>query len=144
MFISKVLHSLLKTWAHLPSWMKWVGGVCVAVVYSYLFYFFFVSPTGFRWRAIYGDPDYPEGYTIYGIDVSRYQGTINWNRLRNALIDRSPIRFVIIKSTEGDNHVDAMFRFSQVISHPYSMLSINHRTLALKSFSKTFWLGYIL
>ena len=110
MFISKVLHSLLKTWAHLPSWMKWVGGVCVAVVYSYLFYFFFVSPTGFRWRAIYGDPDYPEGYTIYGSDVSRYQGTINWNRLRNALIDRSPIRFVIIKSTEGDNHVDAMFR----------------------------------
>ena len=57
---------------------------------SFLFYFFFVSPTGFRWRAIYGDPDYPEGYTIYGIDVSRYQGTINWNRLRNALIDRLP------------------------------------------------------
>ena len=110
MFISKVLQSILKTWIQMPSWMRWAGGLCLAVGYSFLFYFFFVSPTGFRWRAIYGDPDYPEGYTIYGIDVSRYQGTNNWNRLRNALIDRLPIRFVIIKSTEGDSHIDTKFR----------------------------------
>ena len=110
MFISKAFHSILKTWIQMPSWMRWAGGLCLAVGYSFLFYFFFVSPTGFRWRAIYGDPDYPEGYTIYGIDVSRYQGMINWNRLRNALIDRLPIRFIIIKSTEGDSHIDAKFR----------------------------------
>ena len=110
MFISKALHSILKTWVQMPSWMRWAGGLCLAAGYSFLFYYFFVSPTGFRWRAIYGDPDYPEGYTIYGIDVSRYQGTINWNRLRNAMIDRSPIRFIIIKSTEGDSHVDVKFR----------------------------------
>ena len=110
MFISKTLHSILKTWVQMPSWMRWAGGLCLAAGYSFLFYYFFVSPTGFRWRAIYGDPDYPEGYTIYGIDVSRYQGTINWSRLSNALIDRSPIRFIIIKSTEGDSHVDVKFR----------------------------------
>ena len=105
----------------MPSWMRWAGGACLAVGYSFLFYFFFVSPTGFRWRAIYGDPDYPEGYTIYGIDVSRYQGTINWNRLRNALIDRLPIRFVIIKSTEGDSHIDTKFRdnFSNAKEHGF-------------------------
>ena len=105
----------------MPSWMRWAGGSCLAVGYSFLFYFFFVSPTGFRWRAIYGDPDYPEGYTIYGIDVSRYQGTINWNRLRNALIDRLPIRFVIIKSTEGDSHIDTKFRdnFSNAKEHGF-------------------------
>ncbi|WP_249118830.1 glycoside hydrolase family 25 protein [Prevotella jejuni] len=90
--------------------MRWAVGLCLAAGYSFLFYFLFVAPTGFRWRAIYGDPDYPEGYTIYGIDVSRYQGTINWNRLRNAMIDRLPIRFIIIKSTEGDSHVDMKFR----------------------------------
>ena len=90
----------------MPGWMRWTVGLCLAAGYSFLFYFLFVAPTGFRWRAIYGDPDYPEGYTIYGIDVSRYQGTINWNRLRNAMIDRLPIRFIIIKSTEGDSHVD--------------------------------------
>ncbi|WP_455063645.1 glycoside hydrolase family 25 protein [Prevotella fusca] len=90
--------------------MRWVGGLCLSAIYSFLFYYFFVAPTGFRWRAIYGDPDYPAGYTIHGIDVSRYQGTINWNRLRNAMIDRSPIRFIIIKSTEGDSHLDMKFR----------------------------------
>ena len=94
----------------MPGWMRWTVGLCLAAGYSFLFYFLFVAPTGFRWRAIYGDPDYPEGYTIYGIDVSRYQGTINWNRLRNAMIDRLPIRFIIIKSTEGDSHVDMKFR----------------------------------
>ena len=121
MFISKVLQSILKTWIQMPSWMRWAGGLCLAVGYSFLFYFFFVSPTGFRWRAIYGDPDYPEGYTIYCIDVSRYQGTINWNRLRNALIDRLPIRFVIIKSTEGDSHIDTKFRdnFSNAKEHGF-------------------------
>ena len=121
MFISKVLQSILKTWILMPSWMRWAGGSCLAVGYSFLFYFFFVSPTGFRWRAIYGDPDYPEGYRIYGIDVSRYQGTINWNRLRNALIDRLPIRFVIIKSTEGDSHIDTKFRdnFSNAKEHGF-------------------------
>ena len=98
MFISKAFHSILKTWIQMPSWMRWAGGACLAVGYSFLFYFFFVSPTGFRWRAIYGDPDYPEGYTIYGIDVSRYQGTINWNRLRNALIDRC--LFVLLLSSQ--------------------------------------------
>ena len=94
----------------MPGWMRWAVGLCLAAGYSFLFYFLFVAPTGFRWRAIYGDPDYPEGYMIYGIDVSRYQGTINWNRLRNAMIDRLPIRFIIIKSTEGDSHVDMKFR----------------------------------
>ena len=94
----------------MPGWMRWAVGLCLAAGYSFLFYFLFVAPTGFRWRAIYGDPDYPEGYTIYGIDVSRYQGTISWNRLRNAMIDRLPIRFIIIKSTEGDSHVDMKFR----------------------------------
>ena len=121
MFISKAFHSIIKTWIQMPSWMRWAGGLCLAVGYSFLFYFFFVSPTGFRWRAIYGDPDYPEGYTIYGIDVSRYQGMINWNRLRNALIDRLPIRFVIIKSTEGDSHIDTKFRdnFSNAKEHGF-------------------------
>ena len=105
-----MFHSIIKSWNNIPGWMRWIGMICLAVLYSFFFYFFFVAPTGFRWRAVYGDPDYPSGYAIHGIDVSRYQGTINWNRLRNAMIERSPIRFIIIKSTEGDSHLDAKFR----------------------------------
>ena len=39
-----------------------------------------------------------------------HQGNVNWARLRNALIEQSPVRFVFMKSTEGDSHVDRNFR----------------------------------
>ena len=107
---SNYFYSCLRLCFLLPNWVKWVIVLFICSIYSILFYNLFVSPTGFRWRAIYGDPDYPAGYTIHGIDVSRYQGSINWNRLRNAMIERSPIRFIIIKSTEGGNHIDTNFR----------------------------------
>ena len=81
----------------------------IVVLYVWAFDAFFVSPTGFRWRAIYGDPHYPDGYEIRGIDISHHQGTINWDRLRNAMINGSPVRFVIIKATEGNKYVDENF-----------------------------------
>lgn len=107
---SNYFYSCFRLCFQLPNWVKWGIVLFICSIYSILFYNLFVSPTGFRWRAIYGDPDYPAGYTIHGIDVSRYQGSINWNRLRNAMIERSPIRFIIIKSTEGGNHIDTNFR----------------------------------
>lgn len=80
------------------------------VLYVWAFYYFFVGPTGFRWRALYGDAKYPAGYEIHGIDISHYQGTINWNRLRySAMVDGCPIRFIIIKATEGSSRVDENF-----------------------------------
>lgn len=80
------------------------------MVYVWLFYYLFVGPTGFRWQAIYGDPKYPEGYEIHGIDISHHQGDINWDRLRsNAMIDGCPLRFIIIKATEGSSVVDENF-----------------------------------
>ena len=89
----------------------WVfGGIAVIALYIWAFWYFFVGPTGFRWRAFYGDAKYPEGYEIHGIDISRYQGQINWDRLRsNALIDGCPLRFIIIKATEGSTKVDPNF-----------------------------------
>ncbi len=80
------------------------------VVYVWAFYYFFVGPTGFRWRALYGDAKYPEGYEIHGIDISHYQGDINWSRLRySAIVDGCPIRFVFIKATEGSSRIDENF-----------------------------------
>ena len=55
----------------------WIGGVAVALLYAWVFYYFFVSPTGFRWRALYGDANYPKGYEIHGIDISHYQGDMS-------------------------------------------------------------------
>ena len=93
-----------------PRWAWWIGGTAVIVLYVFLFYHFFVSPTGFRWRALYGDAEYPEGYEIHGIDISHYQGKIDWEQLTNAMIKGCPVRFVIIKSTEGSSRLDENFR----------------------------------
>ena len=82
----------------------------VVAVYIWLFYYFFVGPFGFRWRALYGDTNYPTGYEIRGIDISHYQGRINWSKLQNAVIEKCPIRFVVIKATEGSTQVDEMFK----------------------------------
>lgn len=81
----------------------------VVVIYVWLFYYFFVSPTSFRWRALYGDSDYPEGYEIHGIDISHYQGKIDWEKLRYAMIEGCPLRFIMIKATEGSNRLDKNF-----------------------------------
>ena len=96
---------------HLPGWAWWIGGAVVVAVYVYFFYYIFVSPFGFRWRALYGDVSYPEGYEIHGIDISHHQGNINWSELREkGLINETPIRFIMIKATEGSTRVDENFK----------------------------------
>ena len=96
---------------HLPGWAWWIGGAVVVAAYVYFFYYIFVSPFGFRWRALYGDVSYPEGYEIHGIDISHHQGDINWSELREkGLINETPIRFIMIKATEGSTRVDENFK----------------------------------
>lgn len=93
----------------MPHWTMWIGGGLVAVGYIWAFYYFFVGPSSFRWKALYGDVSYPEGYEIHGIDISHYQGEIDWEQLREAMIERCPVRFIVIKATEGSNQLDNSF-----------------------------------
>ena len=46
----------------------------------------------------------PQDFPIHGIDVSKYQGLIDWDAVR-----RSGVKFAWIKATEGANFVDPMF-----------------------------------
>ena len=119
-----------KTHKHIPliSFFKknmklawWLGGFGIVALYIWAFYYFFVGPTGFRWRALYGDAQYPQGYEIHGIDISHYQGDINWSKLRHSIIEGCPLRFVIIKSTEGASRVDEKFKdnFFQAREHGF-------------------------
>lgn len=104
-------HGRLSKLCHrFPSWAWWLGGGLVIILYVWLFYYFFVSPFGFRWRALYGDANYPEGYEIHGIDISHYQGNIDWDKLSGAMIEKCPIRFVVIKATEGAGLIDENFK----------------------------------
>lgn len=47
----------------------------------------------------------PATYPVHGIDVSRYQGDIDWRRTRG-----SGIAFAYIKATEGGDFLDPKFR----------------------------------
>jgi len=107
----------------MPGWAWWTGGGVIVALYIYFFYYIFVSPFGFRWRALYGDVTYPQGYEIHGIDVSHHQGRIDWDELRDhGLIDERPIRFVMIKSTEGATKMDENFldNFYQAREHGFT------------------------
>jgi lysozyme len=47
----------------------------------------------------------PRDYPIHGIDVSKFQGDIDWNAVAN-----SGVKFAWIKATEGGDRVDARFQ----------------------------------
>jgi len=70
---------------------------------------------------LYGDAEYPDGYEIHGIDISHYQGDIDWNKLKTAKIENSPVKFILIKSTEGSNQLDENFNdnFYQAREHGF-------------------------
>ncbi len=108
---------------HLPGWAWWIGGAAIVSLYIYFFYYIFVGPFGLRWRALYGDVSYPEGYEIHGIDISHHQGNIDWQELRDkGTINKLPIRFVMIKATEGATKVDENFKdnFYQSREHGFT------------------------
>ena len=46
----------------------------------------------------------PDAYAVHGIDVSRWQGPVDWPAVRSA-----GIAFAYIKATEGGDHADPRF-----------------------------------
>ena len=86
------------------------GGAALAIaLYIFIFVRVFVDPFSFRWKAIYGEGVEPDGFEVRGIDISHYQERIDWSRVRNAQIKGQPLRFVIIKATEGVSIIDENF-----------------------------------
>jgi lysozyme len=47
---------------------------------------------------------WPEGHTIYGIDVSHHQKKIDWQ-----LVQENEVTFTFVKATEGKSHKDRQF-----------------------------------
>lgn len=108
-----------KTKSKLPRWTKVLLGIVllfavVIAVYENQKYFrrayryFSAKYIKTDWRKT----DFPDTYTLHGIDVSHYQDEINWKLLKaiNTYGDTIDFRFVIIKATEGllleDNRFD--------------------------------------
>lgn len=49
--------------------------------------------------------DHAQKFAVHGIDVSKYQGPIDWQAVAS-----SDVQFAWIKATEGADHMDARFR----------------------------------
>ena len=96
-----------KSPASRSRWLAAAAACALAVTCCVLFYHY----RGYRLRLwLCNEVTYPAGYDIHGIDISHYQGNIDWEELRkHGTIDDCPIRFVMIKATEGADKVDYNF-----------------------------------
>lgn len=105
-------HKRTKKSSH-PDWVAGLMRFLTTVVFLGVFYYFFVHPYTHRWRYVPGQDGYgvymPDGYSVYGIDVSRYQKEIDWNQLLEYQDKEYPIRFVFVKATEGQTFRDVKF-----------------------------------
>lgn len=103
---------IAKKW-EVPMWLYYVLMGVIVVLFSVAFYCFFIRPYEYRWKPCYGMKAYgicmPAGYKIHGIDISHYQGKIDWKMLGQTRQGQFPIRFVFMKSTEGGDYTDKNF-----------------------------------
>ena len=109
----------------LPRWLFYVLSVFIAVVFLTVFFYFFIRPYSYRWKPCYGQKAYgvcmPSGDYIHGIDLSHYQGKINWNQLDNVQQGPFGIRFIFMKASEGGDLEDSTFRsnFDSARAHDF-------------------------
>lgn len=97
----------------MPAWCKYLLGFLIVVVFSGVFYYFFIRPYAYRWKPCYGLKGYgvcmPHGYKVHGIDISHYQGQVNWKMLEQTRQGQFPIQFIFMKATEGGDYPDKRF-----------------------------------
>jgi len=105
---------------------KWKAIIIFLVALLLLspFYYGYVLKTvsaSWRWfKDVGGNPNYrayksfhiriPSNYKIHGIDVSYYQGRIDWQRVKKMREDSIHISFAFIKATEGVLKIDPYFQ----------------------------------
>lgn len=104
---------IAKKW-EVPSWLYYLLMGVIVVLFAVVFYCFFIRPYSYRWKPCYGMKAYgvcmPYGYQVHGIDISHYQGEIDWNMLKQTRSARFPVSFIFMKSTEGGDYSDKTFQ----------------------------------
>ncbi len=111
--------------SEMPRWLQVLIATLLASCALFLVYTFYFRPYFYRFRPCYGLKHYeiclPSGYSVYGIDVSRHQGEINWEKLKRDNPAEAPISFVYMKATEGSDYTDARFKenFAEAANHGF-------------------------
>ncbi len=97
----------------IPRWLHIAFAALITAVLLFISYHLFFKQSIYRFAVCEGIKAYrvciPDGYEVYGIDVSHHQGKINWERLKEEDSPQAPISFAYIKATEGCNHKDKRF-----------------------------------
>ena len=97
----------------MPSWLRNVLAIFIIAIFSGAFYYFFIRPYAYRWKPCYGLKAYgicvPCCYDVHGIDISHYQGSIDWVQLTTNKTTKFPIHFVFMKASEGGDYGDKAF-----------------------------------
>jgi lysozyme len=111
-----------KNSAFSTKWKVAIAGILLVLLSPFYYGYVIKSFTStWRWiRDIGHDPHYrtyksfniriPDKFTIHGIDVSSYQGKIDWGRVKAMREDEVHITFAFIKATEGVVLVDPYFQ----------------------------------
>lgn len=123
--ITKPVAKKAKSSQNMADWMKYAISAVMVVVFSLGFYWFFIRPYAYRWKPCYGRKWYgvcmPGKFSIHGVDISHYQGNIDWEKLvQNKHVD-FPLHFIFLKATEGGDHGDDTFaeNFSKAREHGF-------------------------
>ena len=107
-------------------WLRNVLAVAIILVFSAGFYWFFVRPYAYRWKPCHGQRFYgvcmPCDYEVHGIDISHYQGDIDWGKLVNSRSADFPIQFVFMKATEGGDYGDDKFAHNFDLAHRHGLI----------------------
>ncbi|MDL2212953.1 glycoside hydrolase family 25 protein [Bacteroides sp. OttesenSCG-928-D19] len=111
---------------HLPIWLRNLLAVAIVIFFTATFYYFVIRPNAYRWKPCYGLKGYdvclPYGYAVHGIDISHYQGNINWPELALNKSSKFPIRFIFMKATEGGDLDDKTFAQNFELARQYGFI----------------------
>jgi lysozyme len=107
----------------IPILWKFSVIAVLLILFSPLYYGYIIKGFSSTWGWIkdWGeDPNYrtynsfdikiPKKYSIHGIDVSYYQGKIDWKMVKSMKEDDVQVTFAIIKASEGMLSVDPYFQ----------------------------------
>lgn len=98
---------------NMPHWQYVAIAILVTAATLFGAYHLFLKKLIYTFTPCEGLKAYglciPKGYSVYGIDVSRHQGDINWKVLAKENPTHAPIIFVYMKATEGSDHKDMRF-----------------------------------
>lgn len=121
----------------MPRWIYVTTIVMATAIALYLIYALFFRPYFYRFLPCYGHKHYeiclPSGYTVFGIDISRYQGNIDWEAFRDGNPAEAPISFVYIKATEGSDFTDVNFADNFAEAKKYGFMRGAYHYFSTKS-----------